>query len=86
MLLLYRNQPIDVHFKSIGWFLCHNNTCIKWVDKIIKRNRDINNSNHQNTIQRLKKELVFQEANAREEKVKGNDLLEELKNANEVRS
>ena len=28
----YRNQSIDLHTKSVDWFLCEGNTGIKWVN------------------------------------------------------
>ena len=32
VLPLYRNQSIDLHSKSIDWFLCEGNTGISWVN------------------------------------------------------
>ena len=32
----YRNQSIDLHRKSIDWFLYEGGTGIKWVNSVIK--------------------------------------------------
>ena len=31
ILILYGNQSVDLHSKSLGWFLYHRNTGLAWV-------------------------------------------------------
>ena len=31
MFSSYRNYEMDLHNKSIDWFLCHNTTSLKWA-------------------------------------------------------
>ena len=42
MLQLYRNHPIDLLCKTMGWFLCNSNTALKWqAGCMVKANRKI---------------------------------------------